>query len=76
VLVPFVVEIVPEIDVEAGRVVVDLPPGLLELDEPEPAPVREPSAAGQAPRSPKAGPKSRPRVASPTAEATAGADEV
>jgi 16S rRNA processing protein RimM len=33
-LVPFVSEIVPEVDVEAGRVVVVPPPGLLELDDP------------------------------------------
>jgi 16S rRNA processing protein RimM len=37
VLVPFVQEIVPDIDVEGGRLLVDLPPGLLELDEPETA---------------------------------------
>ena len=30
--VPFVDEIVPEVDVEAGRVVIDPPPGLLELN--------------------------------------------
>ena len=30
-LVPFVAEIVPEVDVTAGRLVVDPPPGLLEL---------------------------------------------
>ncbi|HSP59826.1 MAG TPA: ribosome maturation factor RimM [Ornithinimicrobium sp.] len=33
VLVPFVEELVPEVDEEAGRVVVDPPPGLLELGE-------------------------------------------
>jgi 16S rRNA processing protein RimM len=38
VLVPFVAEFVPEIDVEAGRIGLDLPPGLLELDEPDPDP--------------------------------------
>jgi 16S rRNA processing protein RimM len=37
VLVPFVAELVPEIDPDAGRLVVDLPPGLLELDEPDTA---------------------------------------
>jgi 16S rRNA processing protein RimM len=31
-LVPFVEAIVPEVDVESGRVVVDAPPGLLELN--------------------------------------------
>jgi 16S rRNA processing protein RimM len=35
VLVPFVAEIVTGIDVHAGRITVDLPPGLLELDEPD-----------------------------------------
>ncbi len=33
VLVPFVAEIVPTIDVAGGRVVIDPPPGLLNLDE-------------------------------------------
>jgi 16S rRNA processing protein RimM len=36
-LVPFVASIVPEVDVAAGRLVVDPPPGLLELGEPDPA---------------------------------------
>ncbi|KNX37583.1 ribosome maturation factor RimM [Luteipulveratus halotolerans] len=31
--VPFVEEIVPEVDVDAGRVVIDPPPGLLNLDD-------------------------------------------
>jgi 16S rRNA processing protein RimM len=31
-LVPFVEAIVPEVDIEGGRVVVDAPPGLLELN--------------------------------------------
>jgi 16S rRNA processing protein RimM len=31
-LVPFVAALVPEVDVEAGRVVVDPPPGLLDLE--------------------------------------------
>ncbi|MBI1377762.1 MAG: ribosome maturation factor RimM [Frankiales bacterium] len=35
VLVPFVAELVPDIDVEAGVVTVAPPPGLLELDEPD-----------------------------------------
>ena len=30
-LVPFVAAIVPEVDVAAGRLVIDPPPGLLEL---------------------------------------------
>ncbi|MCP3427023.1 ribosome maturation factor RimM [Rothia sp. AR01] len=36
VLVPFVEEIVPEVDLDAGRVVVCPPPGLLELNEEQP----------------------------------------
>jgi 16S rRNA processing protein RimM len=36
VLVPFVAAIVPEIDVAAGRLVIDPPPGLLELGAAEP----------------------------------------
>jgi len=34
-LVPFVAAIVPEVDVAAGRLVIDPPPGLLELGPPE-----------------------------------------
>ncbi len=37
-LVPFVAEIVPEVDVAAGRLVIDPPPGLLELGAAEPGP--------------------------------------
>lgn len=37
VLVPFVSAIVFEVDVAAGRLVVDPPPGLLDLDRPEPS---------------------------------------
>jgi 16S rRNA processing protein RimM len=33
-LVPFVASIVPEVDVRGGRLVVDPPPGLLDLSEP------------------------------------------
>ena len=43
-LVPFVTEFVPTIDVLGGRVVVTPPPGLLELDEPESVPSVDPSA--------------------------------
>jgi 16S rRNA processing protein RimM len=32
VLVPFVAEIVPEVDIDGGRVVIDPPPGLIEPD--------------------------------------------
>jgi 16S rRNA processing protein RimM len=37
-LVPFVAAIVPEVDVAAGRLVIDPPPGLLELATGEPGP--------------------------------------
>jgi 16S rRNA processing protein RimM len=37
-LVPFVAAIVPEVDVAAGRLVIDPPPGLLELGAQEPGP--------------------------------------
>ncbi len=36
VLVPFVAAIVPEVDLGAGRVVIDPPAGLMDLTEPEP----------------------------------------
>ena len=45
-LVPFVAAIVPEVDVAAGRLVIDPPPGLLELSTGEPGP------AGVKPASP------------------------
>ena len=38
-LIPFVAAMVPVVDVPGGRVVVDPPEGLLELDEPKPSPV-------------------------------------
>jgi len=41
--VPFVKAIVPEVDVQAGLVVIDPPPGLL---DPEPA-VRRPTARSE-----------------------------
>ncbi len=41
-LVPFVAALVPEVDVAAGRLVIDPPPGLLELATGEPGP--EPAA--------------------------------
>jgi 16S rRNA processing protein RimM len=34
ILVPFVAAIVPEVDVNAGRLVIDPPPGLLDLESP------------------------------------------
>jgi 16S rRNA processing protein RimM len=48
VLVPFVAEFVPEIDVEGGRILLELPNGLLELDEPEPVPDSTPVDADEA----------------------------
>jgi 16S rRNA processing protein RimM len=48
-LVPFVAAIVPEVDVAAGRLVIDPPPGLLELAAGEPGPG---GPAGPAPRGP------------------------
>jgi 16S rRNA processing protein RimM len=44
-LVPFVAAIVPEVDVTAGRLVIDPPPGLLELAAGEPGPAG-PAKAG------------------------------
>lgn len=46
VLVPFVEEIVPEVDVEAGHILLTPPPGLLELTDPE---TELPDGAGQDP---------------------------
>ena len=40
-LVPFVAEFVPDIDVESGWVTIDPPPGLLDLDLPDPATPRD-----------------------------------
>jgi 16S rRNA processing protein RimM len=40
-LVPFVHAIVPTVDVEGGRVVVDAPPGLLDLGRTDPGPAGE-----------------------------------
>ena len=47
-LVPFVAAIVPEVDVAAGRLVIDPPPGLLELGTGEPGPAGA-NAAGTGP---------------------------
>ncbi len=53
-LVPFVAAIVPEVDVAAGRLVIDPPPGLLELaaGEPGPAGPAGPVPTGPAPTGP------------------------
>jgi 16S rRNA processing protein RimM len=50
-LVPFVAAIVPEVDVAAGRLVIDPPPGLLELAAGEPGP-SGPAPTGPAPAGP------------------------
>jgi 16S rRNA processing protein RimM len=50
-LVPFVAAIVPEVDVAAGRLVIDPPPGLLELAAGEPGPAG-PAPAGPVPADP------------------------
>jgi 16S rRNA processing protein RimM len=50
-LVPFVAAIVPEVDVAAGRLVIDPPPGLLELAAGETGPAG-PAPAGPAPTGP------------------------
>jgi 16S rRNA processing protein RimM len=48
-LVPFVAAIVPEVDVAAGRLVIDPPPGLLELGTGAPGPAgANPAGAGPA----------------------------
>lgn len=49
VMVPFVRAIVPEVDLQAGRVVVTPPPGLFEELEPEAAPAAEESDDAEAP---------------------------
>jgi 16S rRNA processing protein RimM len=46
-LVPFVAEMVPEIDVEAGYLVIDPPPGLLDLDLPDKAPEAPADESGE-----------------------------
>lgn len=50
VLVPFVAEIVPEVDLDAGRLVVDPPPGLFDLDEAESDRSAEPAGDAEAAR--------------------------
>jgi 16S rRNA processing protein RimM len=55
-LVPFVAAIVPEVDVAAGRLVIDPPPGLLELGTGEPGPGRASPAAATPAGTSTAGP--------------------
>ena len=40
-LVPFVAEFVPDLDLDAGRITIDPPPGLLDLDLPDPSTQRD-----------------------------------
>ena len=47
VLIPFVADFVPEVDLAARTVRIDPPPGLLELADPEPEPVNGPRADDQ-----------------------------
>ena len=47
VMVPFVKEIVPEVDLRAGRITVTPPPGLFEELDPEPAAESQPAAEPQ-----------------------------
>ncbi len=52
-LVPFVAAIVPDVDVAAGRLVIDPPPGLLELAAGEPGQAR--ASGGRAPEARESG---------------------
>ena len=69
VLVPFVEEIVPEVDLDAGRVVVCPPPGLLELNEEQPGADADPDADADA----DAGPDANTGASAET-DASAGSD--
>ena len=51
-LVPFVAALVPEVDVAAGRLVIDPPPGLLELGTGEPGQAGATGPAGTGPAGP------------------------
>jgi 16S rRNA processing protein RimM len=66
-LVPFVAAIVPEVDVAAGRLVIDPPPGLLELGTGAPGPAGT-GPAGTGPAG------TGPAGTSPAATGPAGAD--
>lgn len=71
-LVPFVAAIVPEVDVAAGRLVIDPPPGLLELGTGAPGPAGA-NPAGTDPAG--TGPAGTgPAATSPAATGPAGAD--
>lgn len=69
-LVPFVAAIVPEVDVAAGRLVIDPPPGLLELGTGAPGPAgANPAGTGPAGTGPAA---TGPAGAGPAGPGTAG----
>jgi 16S rRNA processing protein RimM len=69
-LVPFVAAIVPEVDVAAGRLVIDPPPGLLELGTGAPGPAgANPAGTGPAGTGPAA---TGPAGADPAGPGTAG----
>ncbi|MEV6778521.1 ribosome maturation factor RimM [Streptomyces syringium] len=55
VMIPFVAEIVPEIDLEAQRAIIDPPPGLIDADQAVVASARDAEAADEAAAAPEAG---------------------
>ena len=69
-LVPFVAAIVPDVDVAAGRLVIDPPPGLLELAAGEPGQAR--ASGGRAPEARASGARSPQPDQAPTAPAQTG----
>ncbi|MEV4868941.1 ribosome maturation factor RimM [Streptomyces syringium] len=55
VMIPFVAEIVPEIDLEAQRAIIDPPPGLIDADQAVVASARDAEAADEAAAAAEAG---------------------
>lgn len=55
VMIPFVAEIVPEIDLEAQRAIIDPPPGLIDADQAVIASARDAEAADEAAAAPESG---------------------
>ncbi|MEW2579509.1 ribosome maturation factor RimM [Streptomyces syringium] len=55
VMIPFVAEIVPEIDLEAQRAIIDPPPGLIDADQAVIASARDAEAADEASAAPESG---------------------
>jgi 16S rRNA processing protein RimM len=70
-LVPFVAALVPEVDLAAGRLVIDPPPGLLELGTVEPGQVGA-NPAGPGPASPGPASPGPAGTGGPAGAATAG----